>query len=486
MHPAEVVLAIIQLLLVFLIPAMLGLLTYNSGVRARLWFGAGVVYALYLTLLFLFPSKEFSPIRLLQIAMLWIYIAGLIYFLIVELGQKIHIAWIVISSSVPIIVQGYLSVIQASIAEKISQSLFVILGDTMIVGTALVLVKRGHGKGFLLVAASGLLVVTAHVIRLEELLIGSGSFSSWDYTWKSNFLVVGHLTAIIFVNIGYAGIVLERSARTEALAREGQRLAEDASRITMKALEERDQMVMINSQFAAMSGASMFAATIIHEITQPLQAIVLGVHNALREAEGMPHVKLALGNINQQASDCNAIIQSLRTIMSRGQVQNEQVDLVVLTGEVLPVIKSQCKRRAIALNVQLLSSKLEVNANATLYKRIVFNLITNAIEALEEKAMPNREVWVALKSLGERAVLEVRDNSGKVSAIEDLTFETLAGSTKPTGMGLGLMLCGRIATSWNGKLLARTDSSGPDHLTIFSLELPLASSAEGWQSAQHP
>jgi nitrogen-specific signal transduction histidine kinase len=80
---------------------------------------------------------------------------------------------------------------------------------------------------------------------------------------------------------------------------------------------------------------------------------------------------------------------------------------------------------------------------------------------------------------------EIRDNSGKVFAIEDLTFETLAGSTKPTGMGLGLMLCGRIATNWNGKLSARTDSSAPYRLTIFSLELPLVSGAEGWQAGQH-
>jgi signal transduction histidine kinase len=485
MHPAEVVLAITQLLLVFLIPALLGLLTYKSGIRARLWFGAGVVYALYLTILILFPSKEFSAVRLLQITMLWTYIACLIYFLLIELGRKFHVAWIFILSTLPIIVQGYLSAIQASFAEQVSLSLFVILGDTVIAAIALLLVNRGHGKGFLLVAVSGLVVVTAHLIRLEELLLGSGSFSSWDYTWKSNFLVIGHLIAIIFVNIGYAGIVLERSARKEALAREGQRLAEDANRLTMKALEERDQMVMLNSQFAAMSGASVFAATIIHEITQPIQAIVLAVHNALREAGDMPRVKLALESVNQQAADCNAIIQSLRTIMSRGQVQTEQVDLVALTGEVLPVIQSQCKRRAIALNVQLLSSKLEVNANATLYKRIVFNLITNAIEALDDKVMPNREVWVALKSLGEKAVLEVRDNSGKVSAIEDLTFETLAGSTKPTGMGLGLMLCGRIATSWNGKLSARMDSSPPDRLTVFLLELPLASGAEAWQNPQH-
>jgi signal transduction histidine kinase len=485
MHPAEVVLAIAQLLLFFLIPALLGLLTYKSGVRARFWFGAGVVYALYLTLLILFPSKEFSAVRLLQMAMLWTYIACLIYFLLIELGRKIHVGSIVILSSVPIAVQGYLSAIQASLAEQVTQSLFVFLGDTVIAAIALALVKRGHGKGFLLVAASGLLVVAAHLIRLEELLLGSGNFSSRDYTWKTNFLVIGHLIAVVFVNIGYAGVVLERSARKEALAKEGQRLAEDANRITMKVLEERDQMVMLNSQFAAISGASVFAATIIHEITQPIQAIVLAVHNALREAGDMPRVKLALESVNQQAADCNAIIQSLRTIMSRGQVQTEQVDLVTLTGDVLPVIQSQCKRRGIALNVQILSSELKVNANSTLYKRLVFNLITNAIEALDDKAMSNRELWVVLKSSREKAVLEIRDNSGKVSAIEDLTFETLAGSTKPTGMGLGLMLCGRIATSWNGKLSARMDSSGPDRLTVFSLELPLASGAEGWQTPQH-
>lgn len=229
---------------------------------------------------------------------------------------------------------------------------------------------------------------------------------------------------------------------------------------------------------------SIFAATIIHEVTQPIQALILGIHNALREAGDSPNIRQALASVSKQADECNAIIQSLRKIMIRGQVQDEEVDLVALTREVMPIIKSQCKQREIAFKIQILPSQLKVKANQTLYKRIIFNLITNAIEALEERTASKRELFVSLESLRGRAVLEIMDNSGKNLAIEDLTFATLAGSTKPNGMGLGLMLCGRIATNWSGKLSVRMDTSGPDHLTIFSLELPLVHGAKQYHAAQ--
>lgn len=474
MHPAIVLLWIIQILLIVLIPLLLGMLTYATGRRARLWFLAGIGYSVYIISLFLFQSNTFSFIRLFQIASLWVYIGTIIYFLLIEAGLKPVRLTPIYIAAVPTVPMAYLSYVHALQLEQIVQAAFVVVCDGAVGVIALGLLLKGYGRGFAFVSASGFLVAVASLLKIDELLFGSGSFQPTDFTWKTNFLVAGHLIGVVFVNIGYAGVVIEQSTRREAASLEGRKVAEEANKAIARALEERDQMVMLNSQFAAMSGMTLFASSIVHEITQPLQSLILSVHNAMEEASVLPRLQKAMEGINKQAADCNAIVQSLRALMRRGRSDIEMVDIVLITEEILPVIKSQCKRHHIELNTDIKSRQLTVAANPTLYRRIVFNLVTNAIEALDASKVATKSLRVALLHAGDKAVLTITDNAGQMINISELTFETLANSFKPTGVGLGLMLCDRIAKSWNGRLSVSTHTSSDDAATVFSLELPLA------------
>ena len=471
MHPAITLLGTTQYLLAFLIPFLLGLLTYRTEKRARLWFAAGVLYAVYLILLFVFPGKDFSAIRVLQIAMLWHYIAVLLYFLLRETETRVSPWWIPLAAALPSVIAIYLSFTGARFAEQVTLSLFVVAGDSAIGLLALLLGIQGKGKGFFLVSASGFLVASVNLMRAGELLLGSGNFAFTDFTWKTNLLIVGHLVGIIFVNIGYAGVVIERAAQREAAARESQRVTEEMNRKIAALLDERDHMVMINSQFATMSGMSVLTGAIVHEITQPIQALVMAIDKAKSEAGGFPELSDSFRSLEEQAADCISIVQSLRLIMSRGRTEAELADLSTITRDVIPIIKSECDRRKIAFDADVSSDALTCRVNPVLFKRIIINLASNAIDALAETGPRQARLSIALGESKGRAILEVADNSGQKTEIETLSFETLVASRKPTGMGLGLMLCAKIANAWGGKLTVKGDQ--PSDLSVFMLELPL-------------
>lgn len=474
MHPAFVLFWATHLLFAFLVPLLLGLMTFRSGPRARIWFLAGLGYAFYLLLLVVFPPAGFSFVRVLEIGMMWAYLGCLLGLLLAELGRPALIRQVAAAALVLIFLECYLSYANHHLAEQAVQAAGVILADLSIALAAARLAKRVPSNSFLLISISGVMVSAVNVLKLHELLFGSGVFSLPDLTWKSSAFIVAHLTAIVFLNIGYAGFVLEQSTRREAGAREGQRAAEDAQRQIARLLEERDQMVMMNSQFATLSGMSVLAASIIHEITHPIQALVLAAHATSRLAGDNPALREAVGIVNQQAAECNSIIQSLRKIMNRGKAETELCCLATVLREIVPVLASECRRRGIGFEADEPDQKLFGKINPVLFRRIVFNLATNALEVLAEESGGEGRLRISLYREGKSAILDVTDNAAQTFGVEDLNFEALAGSRKQTGVGLGLMLCARIAESWGGKLKARRDEAVAGGQTVFSILVPLS------------
>lgn len=474
MHPAFILFWATHLLFAFLVPLLLGLMTFRSGLRARIWFGAGLGYAVYLFLLVAFPPRAFSVIRVVEILMMWAYVACLFSLLLVELRKASLIPWLAAATCVPVLLECYLSYAEHHPAEQVVQAGFVVLMDLSIAFTAALLARRVPSRSFWLISIAGIVVSLVNLLKLQELLLGTGVFSPPDLTWKSSAFIVAHLVAIVFLNIGYAGFVLEQSTRREAGAREGQRAAEQAQREIARLLEERDQMVLMNSQFATMSGMSVLAASIIHEITQPIQALVLAAHGTSRLAGDNPALREAVGIINQQAAECDLIIQSLRKIMSRGKAETELCDLATVLQEIVPVLSSQCRRRDIVFQKTIADRKMLGKINPVLFRRIVFNLATNALEALAEDVVTPGRLSISLRQEGKSTILDIADNSTQTLDIEGLNFETLAASNKQTGTGLGLMLCARIAENWGGKLKVRRESSAAGPQTVFTIMIPLS------------
>ena len=102
-------------------------------------------------------------------------------------------------------------------------------------------------------------------------------------------------------------------------------------------------------------------------------------------------------------------------------------------------------------------------------KRVVFNLLKNAVESMEGK--DSKEVEVVLKKEDKRAVLEVKDRGcGIREEIKDRIFEPYF-STKDKGRGLGLTVVGTIVAEHRGKVYVKESSQEG---TTIVVELPLS------------
>jgi two-component system C4-dicarboxylate transport sensor histidine kinase DctB len=285
-------------------------------------------------------------------------------------------------------------------------------------------------------------------------------------------VIFAHMLAIIFLNAGYAGFIIERAARAEVKARESQKAAEERSHDLSETIRERDQMILLNSRFTSLSGISFFTSAIIHELSQPLQALKLAVSGLVEDAKTSPPLAAQADFVARQTEHCDEIIRALRRIMIRGSAETQAVDLAENLHALLPVLRTQMDLNGILFEGRIPSSPVIVECNAVLFQRIVFNLVANAMDALTGQSAAR--LMLTLETANGRARLAVSDNSGRVIDMASFNLTTLAASHKPDGMGVGLMLSEKLAQQWGGQLIPSLDDREGEMMTVFSLDLPLA------------
>ena len=156
--------------------------------------------------------------------------------------------------------------------------------------------------------------------------------------------------------------------------------------------------------------------------------------------------------------------------------------------EMLPILQNETRRRAVQFTAPVQSLNLNVLAHKVLFERIIFNLVANAIDSLTgvgaaaqnpSKTQPTQaqiKLFLAQQIRHGRlfAVLTVEDNG---PGFEDhfLSQEWLHfQSTKSSGMGMGvgLILCHYILSTWNGEMVLQNLPSGGASVQLW---MPLQS-----------
>lgn len=99
----------------------------------------------------------------------------------------------------------------------------------------------------------------------------------YKFSFITNLLVFSFVLAVLFIALGYWGFTLEKSERERSLAEAGEdRATQDAERYR-QLVQERDELLVINSRFSVVSALSSFSAMLIHDISQPLQTLQMGL-----------------------------------------------------------------------------------------------------------------------------------------------------------------------------------------------------------------
>lgn len=216
-----------------------------------------------------------------------------------------------------------------------------------------------------------------------------------------------------------------------------------------------------------------FAASIAHEINQPLSAVVANGQACLRwlaaQPPGMAKAQEAAERIVRDGKEAGEVVRRIRALFKQAAIEKIDLDLNEVIEEVLHLLKGETTRRRITVEMDLGQDLASVAGDRLQLQQVVFNLLLNGIEAMDPVVDRPKKLFICSKRPSPETVLvEVRD-SGTGLKDPDRIFDAFF-TTKDNGMGMGLAICRSIIDAHHGRLWA---APGEGVGTTFSFVLPV-------------
>jgi PAS domain S-box-containing protein len=221
--------------------------------------------------------------------------------------------------------------------------------------------------------------------------------------------------------------------------------------------------------------AGQLAASIAHEVAQPVAASVTNANAALRwlgaEPPELDEVRAAVGRIVRDGRRASDILSRIRGLVRKAPPRKDQFDVNETITDVLALTRAELRRHRIAVQTRLAPDLPTVAADRVQVQQVMLNLILNAIEAMSETSDERRELLIVSETDGAEAVKIAVYDSGP-----GLPAEVLAGlfspfyTTKAAGMGMGLAICRSIVEGHGGRVWATPNEPRG---AIFEFTLPL-------------
>jgi signal transduction histidine kinase len=228
-----------------------------------------------------------------------------------------------------------------------------------------------------------------------------------------------------------------------------------------------------------MTAASQVAASIAHEINQPLAAIVAngsaGLRWLARSTPDVDEARAALECIIKDGRHAGEVIGAIRSMFKKDAQAEAPLDVNQLIGEVFALLQGEIRSQQVSIRSELAAKLPPVQANRVHLQQVVVNLIMNAVDAMSTVRNRLRSLRVKTEMQGSDHLLITVEDSGAGIDAEDIDriFDAFY-TTKSQGMGMGLSICRSIVESHGGRLWV---SPAQPHGSIFCVLLPVRSGA---------
>ncbi|WP_170149825.1 sensor histidine kinase [Rhodoplanes roseus] len=240
-----------------------------------------------------------------------------------------------------------------------------------------------------------------------------------------------------------------------------------------RAQEERRTLQAELLHLSRLSDMGQMAAALAHELNQPLTAVAVYIGGCQRivggdEIDATRRQKLEemMRMISEQALRAGEIIRQLREFVRKGEIERHVVSAAAVMREACTLAIAAARHDGVAVRFDV-DAPGDILANKVQIQQVVFNLVRNAVEAMEE--CPRKELEIRLTGTSERLEFSVADTgSGLAPEITDRLFMPFA-STKSQGMGIGLSVCRNIIEAHHGRIWAEPNAGGG---TVFRFWLP--------------
>ena len=218
------------------------------------------------------------------------------------------------------------------------------------------------------------------------------------------------------------------------------------------------------------------ASSLAHEINQPLGAILRNAEAAELfmedESPDLGEVRAILADIRKDDQRAGSVIDRMRGLLKRQNLDKRPVDVGELIGEVAALVRSDAAARHIRLELAVADHLPPVFGDIVHLQQVLLNLIVNGMDALNGANRGDRCVSVTAALDGPKMIEIAVSDSGRGIATEQLThiFDPFF-TTKPDGLGMGLPISRTIIKAHNGQLWAENRNEGG---AAFRFTLPIA------------
>ena len=216
------------------------------------------------------------------------------------------------------------------------------------------------------------------------------------------------------------------------------------------------------------------AASIAHEVNQPLTAIVTNGEVCLRWLDravpDLGEVRDSVGGIIRGGRRASEIIQRLRALSRKTETQKVAVDINDAISEVIPLVQHEVLSHRVSLRLDLAPTLPAVLGDRVQLQQVIINLLVNGMDAMATVTDRSRELVVRSQLDDSGQVLVAVEDSGV--GIDPENAKQLFNAfftTKSSGMGMGLSICRSIIEAHGGRLWA---SANEPRGAVFQFILP--------------
>lgn len=236
-----------------------------------------------------------------------------------------------------------------------------------------------------------------------------------------------------------------------------------------EAQEQRRQL----THLTRVASLSDFSSTIAHELNQPLTAILANAQAALRflakDPPNVGEIRAILDEIADADKRAGLLIHHLRLLMKKGEEEFVQVDVNHLVADVLEFVRGEFLLRGVELKTSFAPDLPQAQGDRVQLQQLVLNLVCNACDAMQDQHA-DRVLSIVTSQAADGNLQVMVSDSGPGIGPErlDRVFEPFY-TTKESGLGMGLVICRRIASAHGGTLSVQ---SRPGEGASFRFMLP--------------
>jgi two-component system C4-dicarboxylate transport sensor histidine kinase DctB len=229
------------------------------------------------------------------------------------------------------------------------------------------------------------------------------------------------------------------------------------------------QAVMVQQSKAAALG--QMAATVVHELSQPLSAMNSSITAAqlkVKKDDWTGAVR-SISRLAPLSEKMNNVIKLLKYFSYEDGEDIQRQDLALLIKQSINLYQDKLKETKVSINLENLPSLVTVKINPLKLDLVLTNIIQNAIDAMQQCEQPI--ITIAMVSIYNKAIITIEDqgdgiNSRVMGQLFDPYFTT---KDIGKGLGLGLSICYEIIQEYHGSIVAENRLQG----ARFTITLPL-------------